>query len=101
MAYFAEFPFRYPLTKLMQMYICRELAEKLPLENGVVVNYIDPGLCSTNLTRDNSTSIYIFVQALRFLFARTAEQGSRTLLHALVASPSTHGKFVGDCKNIE
>jgi retinol dehydrogenase-12 len=33
--------------------------------------------------------------------ARTAEQGSRTLVHAAGAGSETHGEYLSDCKVIE
>jgi hypothetical protein len=35
---------------------------------------------------------------MRFFFARTAEMGSRTLLHAAVAGKETHGKYLSECE---
>ena len=32
------------------------------------------------------------------LFARTTEQGSRTLVHAVSQGPETHGAYMSDCK---
>ena len=33
----------------------------------------------------------------KLLFARTAEYGSRTLAHAAIQGPETHGKYLSGC----
>ena len=88
----------------MEVYIVRTLAERLPLaEHGVIINTVNPGLCSTDLIRNIGTTITgwlikIFVKMMRAFLARTAEEGSRTLLHAAVAGQESHGKYLSDCE---
>ena len=83
----------------MEVYIVRALAERLPLaEYGVIINTLNPGLCSTDLIRNVGWVTKIFVALLRAFMARTAEEGSRTLLHAAVAGQESHGKYVSDCE---
>lgn len=87
----------------MEVYIVRALAERLPLaEYGVIINTLNPGLCSTDLIRNVGTTFTgwltkIFVKIMRAFLARTAEEGSRTLLHAASAGPESHGKYLSDC----
>jgi hypothetical protein len=38
------------------------------------------------------------IAVMRFLVGRTAEQGSRTLLHAAVAGKESHGTYVSECE---
>lgn len=81
------------------MYAIREFAAVFSHEDtGVVVNMICPGLCSTGLARDSGTQYRALLKVLRVLFARTAEEGSRTILHAVVADDESHGKFLSACK---
>jgi len=95
----ANFTTRYALTKLVQMYAIREFATSYPVDQtGVVVNMIAPGLCSTGLGRDTSTTTRAIVGGLRAIFARTAEEGSRTILHGVVAGKESHGKLLSGCK---
>ncbi|KAJ4351740.1 uncharacterized protein N0V89_007083 [Didymosphaeria variabile] len=90
---------RYALTKLVQHYAIRELAALCPVERtGVTINVIAPGLCSTGLGHDTSTKTRAMVGVLRAAFARTAEQGSRTILHGVVAERDSHGKMLSGCK---
>lgn len=81
------------------MYAVRAFAETYPFsETNVIINMVSPGLCSTGLARDTR----IFVRAMQGLFrailARTAEQGSRTILHAVIAEESSHGKHLSGCE---
>jgi len=70
----------------------------LPSEStGVIQNMTAPGLCSTDLGRDTSAFTRAFQGLLRALFARTAEEGSRTTLHGVVAEDDSHGKFLSGC----
>ncbi|KAB5539318.1 hypothetical protein GE09DRAFT_314072 [Coniochaeta sp. 2T2.1] len=90
---------RYEHTKLIQFYILRELATQLPYEKaGVVINCISPGLCNTGLARNASLKTRFHVRAMNILLGRTAEMGSRTLLHAATVGPESHGKYVADCQ---
>jgi hypothetical protein len=38
------------------------------------------------------------IGALRFVFARTAEEGSRTTVHGVVAGNDSHGQFLSGCE---
>lgn len=81
------------------MFAIRELANLFPVSRtGVVINMIQPGLCSTGLARDTNTWMRIQLVTLRALLARTAEQGSRTILHGTIAGEESHGKLLSGCK---
>ena len=87
---------RYAVTKLMDIFIAMEIAQLVPLdENGVplvTVNALAPGFCKSDLlTREKVPWILKLVQAL---VARTVEEGSKTLLHAVTQGPETHGKWL-------
>ena len=38
------------------------------------------------------------LSAVKAMMARTAEEGSRPILHGLVAGPESHGKLLSGCK---
>ena len=77
----------------------RALASRLPLsKSGVIINTLNPGLCKTDLLRSVGWIVTAFVTILRALLARTAEEGSRTLLHAATAGEKSHGKYLSDCE---
>ncbi|KZF24224.1 NAD(P)-binding protein [Xylona heveae TC161] len=94
----SNMPDRYPLSKLLEVFAGRELAERMDKSGkpSVVFNLTDPGLCQSELTREGALS----VEVLKFFLARTTEAGSRTLVYA--ASPNagkeTHGEFLDTCK---
>ncbi|GFF51314.1 retinol dehydrogenase 12 [Aspergillus udagawae] len=90
---------RYALTKLVEECAVRQLAALCPVERtGVVITMVAPGLCSTGLGRDVRTFTKIMHEAVRAMMARTAEEGSRTILHGLLVGEEGHGKLLSGCK---
>ncbi|KAJ3523389.1 hypothetical protein NM208_g12473 [Fusarium decemcellulare] len=90
---------RYPFTKLLQIYAVRQLSSIYPeSETGVVINVASPGLCITELARNANWSMHLQITFMRWLLGRTAEQGSRTLLHAAFAGQESHGAYLSDCQ---
>lgn len=89
---------RYPMSKLLEVLYCRELAARHSKSNGphVIINYLTPGLCHSELTRE----VRAFA-ILKFFFARTTEVGSRTLVHAANAGQDSHGQYLCNCKITE
>ncbi|PYH46503.1 putative short-chain dehydrogenase/reductase family protein [Aspergillus saccharolyticus JOP 1030-1] len=95
---------RYDTTKLIQLYLVRAVAEHLSLSNkpAVTINAVSPGLCKTGLLRETPLAARILISPIKAVLARSAEEGSRTLVHA--AGPDngeTHGKYLRDCKMTE
>ena len=94
---------RYSLTKLAETLAVRHLARELmPVDKtGIVINLVCPGLCVTSLARHAPPE---FVQRLSEMHAqsgRTAEDGSRTLLHAVTAGVESNGKLLHSCHDGE
>ncbi|PWY83800.1 NAD(P)-binding protein [Aspergillus sclerotioniger CBS 115572] len=90
---------RYALTKLVAECAARQLAAQCPVERtGVVITMVAPGLCTTGLGRDARTFTKVMHEAVRAMMARTAEEGSRTILHGLVVGEQGHGKLLSGCK---
>ncbi|KAL7270641.1 hypothetical protein RUND412_006643 [Rhizina undulata] len=91
---------RYPVTKLLDVYIMQELAGMVPRSEAsgeplVVIDAVDPGLCHSELTRHiNSWTIWL----LKLLFARSTEKGSRTLVQATMIGSEGHGKYLSNFK---
>ena len=52
----------------------------------------------SELARSVSRPAYIALIILRAIFARTTEQGSRTLVHAASQGPETHGQYLSNCQ---
>ncbi|KAK2601944.1 hypothetical protein QQS21_004535 [Conoideocrella luteorostrata] len=91
---------RYNTTKLIQLMMIRKLSVAADASGKahVTVNALHPGLCRSKLFSDLWFPLnWIFVFVL-LVFARTCEQGSRTLVHAVSAGTETHGKYLSECK---
>ncbi|KAL8813210.1 MAG: hypothetical protein Q9223_000963 [Gallowayella weberi] len=95
---------QYSISKLFLMYAANELAatvegnEKTAPYN-VVVNSVNPGATATSLTR-NITGMILRIVAYIYLnlLARTAEEGSRSLVSACALGQKSHGGFWQDDK---
>ncbi|KIK78914.1 hypothetical protein PAXRUDRAFT_834361 [Paxillus rubicundulus Ve08.2h10] len=97
---------RYNVSKLLEVIFVRELAARLPDPTPVVACTVNPGYCSSNLFRDPESKWFlrtILSGAKKLLFARSAEEGSRTLVHAAIAGEarSMHGRYLSSCKVTE
>ena len=81
------------------MYAVRAFADEYPLnKTNVITNMVAPGICSTGLARDTRIFMRAAQGVIRAVWARTAEEGSRTILHAVTADEFTHGKHLSGCK---
>lgn len=93
---------RYGDTKLLQILLARELAEKLnessKKQPRIILNTLNPGLCRTELFRHAPWPFTWILYVSMRVFARTTEMGSRNLLAAATAPEDTHGKYLSDCK---
>ncbi|OJJ60487.1 hypothetical protein ASPSYDRAFT_87075 [Aspergillus sydowii CBS 593.65] len=90
---------RYYTSKLLAVLCMRELANKTASTSPkVVVNGLTPGYCLTHLV-DGITGFWGWqLYMMKLSLARTAEQGSRTLVHAATLGLEAHGKYLNDCK---
>ncbi|KAK3292857.1 uncharacterized protein B0H64DRAFT_402961 [Chaetomium fimeti] len=87
---------RYGATKLMDLFLAQEMANRTPRDSRgeplVVVNAVAPGFCKSDLlTREKTPWILKVVQAA---IARSSEEGSKTLLHAVTQGTEAHGKYL-------
>jgi retinol dehydrogenase-12 len=63
----------------------------------VTVNWVNPGWCASELDRHKSAPPLI--QRIMFaIMGRTAEQGSQTLVHAILAGKQTNGRYLSECR---
>ncbi|EED17342.1 short-chain dehydrogenase/reductase family protein, putative [Talaromyces stipitatus ATCC 10500] len=91
--------YRYPISKLIGIFAIRKLASLLPVsKTGVVLNLVNPGLCKTELSRNAPPAFQQQLSEMHARFGRTAEDGSRTLLHGAVAGKESHGVYLNDCE---
>ncbi|KAL3430492.1 hypothetical protein BDV09DRAFT_178534 [Aspergillus tetrazonus] len=89
-------PKQYGISKLLLEYVLKTVAAQLRNENGtvpVVVNTVSPGLCVSSLGRQYTGLHHRLVVWIMYkLFARTAEQGSRSLVSATYQGLESHGR---------
>lgn len=86
---------QYPVSKLVQLYLVRAIADHHPASDfPITLNIVNPGLCHSELAREASGwGFWLF----KLIVARSSEVGSRTLVHAGAAGVETHGKYLNDC----
>lgn len=90
----ADMTERYCVSKLLVLFATRELASRMKTSDKkppVVVNTPNPSYCKSDLARDSS------VPAAPDFLARTAEMGSRALVHGLFAGPESSGQYLTNC----
>jgi hypothetical protein len=94
----ADMTGRYPLTKLLVIYAVRELAERTrgSDKGACVTNTPNPSFCKSNLANESADSQEF--KTFEKILARSTEEGSRVLVHGLLAGPETNGQYLSDCK---
>ncbi|KAK4138669.1 NAD(P)-binding protein [Trichocladium antarcticum] len=89
---------RYGTSKLIDILVARELAERLNAAHGdrspVTVNIANPGLCKSSLFRNTPFYVRWAMAAACFVLGRTSEVGSRALLAAATMGRTSHGRYV-------
>lgn len=89
-------PKQYGISKLLLEYMMKTAANRVRNENRtlpVIINTVSPGLCASSLGRTyNRFYERCLVWLLYKLFARTAEQGSRSLVSATYQGVESHGR---------
>ncbi|KAK1752609.1 hypothetical protein QBC47DRAFT_463160 [Echria macrotheca] len=92
-------PAKYPLSKLIETWAVRELASLAPVsKTDVIINIVCPGICVTDLDRSAPPEFRKHLAELRAKVGRTAEDGSRTLIHGVAAGDDTHGLLLHSCE---
>ncbi|RHZ57469.1 putative short-chain dehydrogenase/reductase family protein [Aspergillus thermomutatus] len=84
---------RYQTSKLLQVLVLREMAERMR-DDAVVVNMLNPGLCHSQLGREAGIGLAL----MKMVMARTTEVGSRTLVAGAAAGEESHGAYMTDGK---
>ncbi|KAF2502980.1 NAD(P)-binding protein [Lophium mytilinum] len=89
---------RYPLSKLLVIYAVRELAERSTSsgKGSCIINTPNPSFCKSNLAREAQGSRGFRIAEK--LLARSTEEGSRVLVHGLLAGPETNGQYLSNCR---
>ncbi|KAJ2978886.1 hypothetical protein NQ176_g3569 [Zarea fungicola] len=94
----ADMAGRYSLTKLLVVYAVRELAERSAAsakEAPIIINTPNPSFCKSDLGKEMADSLGFKISER--LIARSTEEGSRTLVHGLLAGQETNGQYLTNC----
>ncbi|KAL8974906.1 MAG: hypothetical protein Q9197_000875 [Variospora fuerteventurae] len=86
----------YGMVKLLGMAAMRGVAQaaaKGPHGDSIIVNACCPSLCKTDLGRDWGAGMKLVMAGMQAVFARSAEQGARTLVSASALDSGASGKF--------
>lgn len=87
---------QYGISKLLLEYVVKNIASLTRNDDGtvqVIVNSVSPGFCASSLVRQFKRGYERwFLQLVFKIFARTAEQGSRSLVSATVQGVESHGR---------
>ncbi|KAI9777898.1 MAG: hypothetical protein M1816_004387 [Peltula sp. TS41687] len=91
---------RYPISKLLEVFLVRELARRTDRSGkpDVVINCLNPGFCQSELSRGVSGIRGLIMTVEKAVLARTTEAGSRTLVHAAAGGKETHGSYMSNAK---
>lgn len=94
----ADMTGRYPLSKLLVIYAVRELAAMSINTSGYascIINTPNPSFCKSNLANESqgNRAFRIFEK----LLARSTEEGSRALVHGLLAGQESNGQYMANC----
>jgi len=89
-------PKQYGISKLLLEYVIKTLANLVRRDDGtvpVIINTVSPGFCASSLGRQYNRFYERWLAWLAYkIFARTAEQGSRSLVSATVQGIESQGK---------
>jgi NAD(P)-dependent dehydrogenase (short-subunit alcohol dehydrogenase family) len=89
---------QYPISKLVGIFIVRAIAEEHPASSyPVTINLVSPGLCHSELSREAEGIQKVAFTVMKTALARPTEKGSRTLVHAGIQGPESHGQYLEDC----
>ena len=89
---------RYYTSKLLLALFLKEFTNRLPADNAVVVNMVNPGFCyGTELHRSLGGALGKVFGGVKRAIGRSTPVGARTLVHAaVIAGPESHGRYLCD-----
>ncbi|RYP68165.1 hypothetical protein DL771_006815 [Monosporascus sp. 5C6A] len=92
---------RYNVSKLLELLAVRELANELSASTKpgkIICSILNPGTVVTGMDREGHGIRSALFQVFLKLVGRSAEEASRTLVHAAQGLEDTHGQYLDDCK---
>ncbi|KAK5653223.1 hypothetical protein OQA88_9122 [Cercophora sp. LCS_1] len=90
---------RYYVSKLIQLLTAREFAKEVTNSTKpgrVIVSVTNPGFVRTDIMRHGGPLFQIYLKIISAAFARTTEEGARTLVLPAQGDEATHGKYMND-----
>ncbi|KAJ6514860.1 short-chain dehydrogenase [Mycena vitilis] len=95
---------RYDVSKTLLLMFADELAARLPNNIPVSIMNINPGFCHSKLTRETESKWWgkVLVGTFKQIVARPTEEGSRTIVHAVVTpdAKKLHGQYITACQAV-
>ena len=94
------FPYQcsYQVCKLFHLYAVRAIAAGTATRSPFsIVNTVNSGLCYTDLAHSAVGSTKVIMEVMRAAVAWTAEEGSRTLVHAVTTGKESSSVFICLC----
>ncbi|KAJ7656349.1 short-chain dehydrogenase [Mycena polygramma] len=93
---------RYDVSKTLLLMFADELAARLPKDSSVSIMNVNPGFCHSKLTRETESKWWgkVLVGTFKQIVARPTEEGSRTIVHAVVTPDpkKLHGEYITACQ---
>jgi len=83
---------QFPTVKFLEMAVMNQLSESVKASK-VIVFAACPGRCEKPEWRDPGSKLSVDAKLYKRMFARTCEQGSRTLVSGVLQGPQIHGKL--------
>ncbi|KAK8039687.1 short-chain dehydrogenase [Apiospora rasikravindrae] len=89
---------RYPLSKLLVLFAVREFAKRSSAtgKGDSIVNTPNPSFCKSNLAQESADSRAF--KMFEKVMARSTNEGSRVLVHGLLAGSETNGQYMSNCQ---
>ncbi|KAE8352767.1 hypothetical protein BDV28DRAFT_165325 [Aspergillus coremiiformis] len=92
---------QYNLSKLLLLYgiiklasIVDPVSDKSRDSSPIVINSLDPCFCKTEISGEFTGGLKIIFKIFEWMFARSAEEGSRLVVTAAGAGRQTHGGYM-------
>ncbi|OQE31125.1 hypothetical protein PENFLA_c002G01269 [Penicillium flavigenum] len=88
---------RYPLSKLLVLFGVRAFANQFAQSEAplVIINTPNPSFCKSQLSRESDN---VGLRVREKLLARSTEEGSRALVHAIMADEKSNGQYLTNCR---
>ncbi|KAJ5373999.1 Short-chain dehydrogenase/reductase SDR [Penicillium concentricum] len=88
---------RYPLSKLLVLFGVRAFVNRLSQSQAplVIINTPNPSFCKSQLVRETDS---VGLRVGERLLARSTEEGSRALVHAIMADEKSNGQYLTNCR---